>query len=333
MKIGIIGTGNVATSNYLPFLAKQEDVDLIYYSRTTEKAQDCADRFGGTIAESLETLVSQNPDSIFILTREMQRAQVLEELLPLNPKRVFCEKPLIAAISQSQVNEEDYYHAESLVKLAHKNGVEMAMMFNYRTFDHVQKAKQIVTDRAFGSLQQISTVTNYACWSHCIDLILEFGGPVETIFAMPGSTALGEGEFKDKDISATLRFESGAVGSLIGTYGTDFQSPLFHIQMNFQGGSLHLRDLDGQLTIFDYTSRSEERFSLNHSWSRWQQYDASFQKAIGAYLESIRNQQPPPVPIEAGLRELLFEAALRRSSKQNIPIQVTHDLGTQKGTP
>ncbi len=326
MKIGIIGTGNVAISNYLPFLAKQEDIDLIYYSRTTQKAQDCMDRFGGSIVESLEDLVAQNPDSIFILTREMQRAQVLEQLLPLHPKRIFCEKPLIAAISQSQVSEEDYYQAETLLNLAHEKAVEMAMMFNYRTFDHVQKAQQIVADRNFGPLQQINVVTHYNCWSHCIDLILEFGGPVETIFALSGLTSHGTEEFKDKDVSAALRFKSGAIGSLIGTYGTDSKTPLFHIQMNFQKGSLHLRDIDEELIIFDYTSRNEERFNLNHSWSRWEQYDASFQKTIGAYLESIRRQQPPPIPIEAGLRELLFEAALRRSLKKNAPIQVTRDL-------
>ena len=36
--IGIVGTGNVARCNYLPFLAKQEDVSLLYVSRTRAKA-------------------------------------------------------------------------------------------------------------------------------------------------------------------------------------------------------------------------------------------------------------------------------------------------------
>ncbi|MBL4576399.1 MAG: Gfo/Idh/MocA family oxidoreductase [Opitutaceae bacterium] len=329
MKIAIIGTGNVAQSNYLPFLSKQEGIELIYYSRTEQKSQDCANRFGGTVITSLKELVFHEPDSIFILTREMQRAQVLQQLLPLQPKRIFCEKPLIAAISQSQVNENDYYHAYALIKAAREKNIEMAMMFNYRTFDQVQKAQKIVVDRNFGPLQQISVVTHYNCWSHCIDLLLEFAGPVETIFAMSGSISYDTGEMKDKDVSATMRFKSGAVGSLIGTYGTANKAPLYHIQMNFQKGSLHLRDLDGQLTISDDNNPDDEDYPLNKDWSRDKQYDASFQKAISAYLQSIRTKQPPPVPIEAGLRELLFEAALRKSLTLNTPIQVTHDLSIQ----
>jgi len=54
--------------------------------------------------------------------------------------------------------------------------------------------------------------------------------------------------------------------------------------------------------------------------SRWQQYDASFGKSINAYLQSIRDGAPPPVPGIAGLRELQVEAALKRSIAQQRPV-------------
>ena len=38
IKVGIVGTGNVARNNYLPFLSCQEDVSLVYYSRTRSRA-------------------------------------------------------------------------------------------------------------------------------------------------------------------------------------------------------------------------------------------------------------------------------------------------------
>ena len=53
IKVGIVGTGNVARSNYLPFLSRQEDVSLVYYSRTRSKAEACAREFGGRVVGSV----------------------------------------------------------------------------------------------------------------------------------------------------------------------------------------------------------------------------------------------------------------------------------------
>ena len=43
LKIGIVGTGNVAQRNYVPCLAAEEDVTLGYYNRTREKAVTIAE--------------------------------------------------------------------------------------------------------------------------------------------------------------------------------------------------------------------------------------------------------------------------------------------------
>ena len=42
--------------------------------------------------------------------------------------------------------------------------------------------------------------------------------------------------------------------------------------------------------------------------------------SINAYLDSIRAGDPPPVPGLAGLRELQFEAAIKRSIAQGAPV-------------
>ena len=64
MQIGIIGTGNVATANYLPPLAARDDVELIYYSRTATKATAAAARFGGRTVDSIAAMVGADPDAI-----------------------------------------------------------------------------------------------------------------------------------------------------------------------------------------------------------------------------------------------------------------------------
>jgi len=76
MKVAVIGTGKVAEHNYLPFLSKQKDVELSLFSRTPAKAEACAAKCGGRVASAIEDLMADSPDTVFILTREMQRYDV-----------------------------------------------------------------------------------------------------------------------------------------------------------------------------------------------------------------------------------------------------------------
>ena len=62
LKIAIVGTGSVARNNYLPYLSKQPDVVLTYFSRTPAKAEECAKTFGGRMVASVGELLADDPD-------------------------------------------------------------------------------------------------------------------------------------------------------------------------------------------------------------------------------------------------------------------------------
>ena len=87
-----------------------------------------------------------------------------------------------------------------------------------------------------------------------------------------------------------------------------------------------MRDLDGDLEFIDYGRGRHEVHALSRNVSRWDQYRASFGKSINAYLESLRQGGPPPVPGMAGLQELQFEAALKRSIAQGRPVDVAREF-------
>ena len=95
MKIALAGTGNVAKRNYIPCLAAE---------------------FGGEVF-----------DSIFVLTRETDRRDLLSALLDLNPRRLFCEKPLVAQNGQEDVREDDFAAARDLLQRAKAQGCETAI--------------------------------------------------------------------------------------------------------------------------------------------------------------------------------------------------------------
>ncbi|MBN2450041.1 MAG: Gfo/Idh/MocA family oxidoreductase [Lentisphaeria bacterium] len=333
MRIGIVGTGKVARDCYLPVLAKEKDVELAYFSRTSGKAQACAEAFGGTVCESLRALVDWGPDSIFVLTNETTRADVLEELLPLQPRRLFLEKPLVARHGQDNVDEEDFATARRLLDKAAAVSCETAMIFNYRFFDQTLAARDIVASRNFGEPVAVQASVNYACWSHCIDLALFFVGPVATVSALTGPREHRHGQARARDVAAALTFRNGASGTILGTWGMNFAFPLYELTVHYERGRFHGRGLDGDLEVFDYAAavKRHEVHALTRNTSRWDQYKASFGKSIRAYLQSLREGTPPPVPGLAGLEELQFEAALRRSARQGRQVNVEAEFPLQAG--
>ena len=136
------------------------------------------------------------------------------------------------------------------------------------------------------------------------------------VFAQPPST----------DSAAAFRTAGDATGTLIGTSMLDWTFPLLELTFNFQGARIHLRDLDGDMEVLDHCSGRHEVYAIARDRSRWQQYDDTFTKSILAYLETLRQNAPPPVPGLAGLQELQVEAAIKRSIATGRPVDLDADL-------
>ena len=322
LRIAIVGTGNVARDSYLPYLAQQPDLELLYYSRTRDRAAACARDFGGSVAGSLAELMDQQPDAVLLLTHETQRYEAALALLEQRPKRLFFEKPLVAMAGQANVSEDDFFKAREVLLRAEAIGCQTAMVFNYRFFEQTQRASKLLAEREWGKLQQATLLVNYACWSHCIDLLGCASGPATTITALSGAT-----EFKGAvDVAAAFTTACGATGTILGTSATRFDSPLYEMLMVFEGGSVRFTDLDGSLDVWDNQSRYRQSYELIANHSRWNQYGDSFGKSLAAYLQSIRDDAPPPVPGLAGLQELQFEAALRRSAAEGRPVDASAEF-------
>jgi predicted dehydrogenase len=326
MRIAIVGTGKVAARNYIPVLAGQPDVRLTLYNRTRSRAEACAAGCGARVADSIGDLMEEGPDAVFLLTREMDRYDAASAILEHRPKRLFFEKPLVAVADQAHVTEEDFTRGRELILRAREVGCETAMIFNYRFFEQSLRAARILSERPFGRPTQVTALAHFACWSHCIDLIHRFAGPLDRIAALPGPREQEGAGLRATDLSGAFVTESGATGTILGTCGIHFGFPLFEMLFGFEGGRFTLRDLDGDMEVIDYAGDGHQVFALARQNSRWDHYGRSFEKSILAYLESVRHGLPPPVPGLAGLQELQFEAALRRSVRQNRPIRVREEF-------
>lgn len=325
--VAIVGTGSVAVSNYLPALVKHQDVRLSYYNRTTAKAFAAAQQFGGEAFATIDELMAGNPDTVLVLTKETVRAEVTEQILAHAPKRIFFEKPLVAELGQAAVQEADFWRARELWQRAEAGGATTAMVFNYRFFEQTQKARQLVATLDLGAPVHFSALVHYACWSHTIDLILDFMGPAATLSALTdGREGPCMGSEASQNVSVSAVMENQALGTIIGTCAINFALPLYELTLAFTHGRIHMRDLDGDLELIDYRTGRHELHALSRNVSRWDQYRASFGKATDAYLASIRAGTPPPVPGIAGVRELQFEAGIKRSLAAGRPVSLAEEF-------
>jgi myo-inositol 2-dehydrogenase/D-chiro-inositol 1-dehydrogenase len=330
LKVAIVGAGKVAQNSYLPYLSKEPGVTLGYLSRTRAMAETAAAKFGGEVFDSPVALMAWKPDAVFILTREMDRFDAVMAILEYGPKRLFLEKPLVARAGQEQVTEQDFEDGRRLMHEAERRGCETAMIFNYRFFEHTLLARRIAAERDFGPVVSVVGQTHYACWSHCIDLIHHFAGPIAVVSAQAGTVTRSAGStagaLTAPDLAATFQTEGGATGTLLGTAALSWEFPLFELAFNFERGRVRMQDLDGDLEIMDSRRQDHERYGIARHRSRWDQYNASFRKSIAAYLDSIRQGQPPPVPGMAGLLELQVEAGFKRSIALGRPVRLAEEF-------
>ena len=326
LKVAVVGTGKVAQNNYLPCLAAEPDVELAYFNRTRSKAEGCADKFGGIVFDSLPALMDWQPDTVFVLTREMERYDVARALLKLEPRRIFFEKPLAAREGQENVTEQDFLDGRTLLQSAQAAHCETAMVFNYRFFEHSRLARQIVSERDFGKALNVSGLVHYACWSHCIDLVHFFAGPIEEVSALQGKSEHGNAGMRARDVTIAFCTVGDATGTLIGTTTLAWDFPLFELTFNFERGRIRLQDLDGDMEVMDARKMEVERYHIYGAKSRWDQYNSSFGKSIKAYLDSVRQGQPPPVPGMAGLLELQVEAGAKCSIALARPVNLSAEF-------
>ena len=320
LKIGVVGTGKVARTNYLPCLAEDTDVAIGYFSRTRAAAEACAAQFPGQVFDSAAALMAWQPDAILVLTRETQRLEATQALLAHKPRRIFFEKPLVAAHGQENVTEQDFADAQSLLRQASAIGCETAMVFNYRFFEHSQLAKRLVAERNFGAVRNVTGLVHYACWSHAIDLVHFFAGPIAELSALQGAATHAQCNFAARDVTAAFRTAGDASGTLIGTATLAWTFPLFDLTLNYERGRIRMQDLDGDLTVMDAQGKEVQTYRIAGDRSRWDQYNDSFKKSLRAYLQSIRDGQAPPVPGHFGLLELQVEAAIKRSIATARPV-------------
>jgi myo-inositol 2-dehydrogenase / D-chiro-inositol 1-dehydrogenase len=292
-------------------LSQHPDVDLCAVcGRGAEKTQARADAFGIRAYTDIgDMLDRERPDFVSISLPNQEHfaptLRVIEAGYPL-----LVEKPLVFELNE----------ADALLAAAQQRGLFFAINFNHRYAQPVQKAKAAIEAGELGDLV-------FATWRfggegrsthphanlietqcHGFDMLEHLCGPIASISAeMTDKTGGGF-----RTLVLALRFASGALGSLVGTYDSSYAYPdTHHVEVN---------GARARVVIADTVRRFEFQRAGNESAQVWQagyfndigrEFHRTFDAHLDDLLRAFRAGAEPPIHARAGRRALqLAHAAI-----------------------
>lgn len=144
MRIGILGTADIAFRRFLPALQKCEAFTYAgVASRTPEKAKPFVDTFGGQVYDGYDSLLADDSiDAVYVPLPPALHYEWGKKAL-LSGKHLLMEKPFTTSLEQT----------EELLRLAEEKG--LAVHENYMFLYHSQLSyiKKLIADGELGDIR------------------------------------------------------------------------------------------------------------------------------------------------------------------------------------
>ena len=322
VKVCLIGAGQWGRQHARVF-SQRPDVTLCAVAgRSLEKTQARAGEFGlRAYTNVLEMLEKEKPELVSLSLPNLEHfeatMQVIQSGYPL-----LVEKPLAF----------DLREADQMLNEAAKRDLFFAINFNHRYAKPLRLAREAIEKGRLGDLTHaiwrfggeanISThphanLIETQC--HGFDQLEHLCGPIESVMAeMTDRTGGGY-----RTVALALRFASGAVGSMVGTYDSSYAYQDTH--------RLEINGTQGRLVVEDTVQRFCFQPAGNETAEVWQagyfnDFDREFQRTFDLHLDAIlaafKSGDQPPVHARAGRRalELAWAAVESFSSGKRVTL-------------
>ncbi len=308
VKAALIGTGKWSMQ-HARVLSSRPDVNLcaiVGRSHASTKAR--ADQFGtGFYLDVDEMLDREMPDIVVVSLPNQHHFEttlkVIQAGFPL-----IVEKPLVFQLSEADI----------LLREAASRNLFFAIDFNHRYARPVQMAHAAVQEGKLGDLVFASwrfggeghsdhphaNLIETQC--HGFDSLEYLCGPIRSIMAeMTDMTGKGF-----TSLVLSLRFENGAVGSLIGSYDSSYAYRETHrLELN---GTRGRAVIDDTVRSYSYQPTGNETAEI---WEAgyFNDTDREFSQILDKHMDDIlgafSSEKDPPVHARAGRRALALAYA------------------------
>jgi myo-inositol 2-dehydrogenase/D-chiro-inositol 1-dehydrogenase len=324
IRVGLIGAG-VWGRQHARILSVHEDVEFCAITaRTRENAAARAAEYGvRAYFEIDEMLAHEQLDLVAVCLPNQTHFEPTLRVIQAG-KSLLVEKPLVF----------DLHEADILVNEAGKRDLFFAINFNHRYAKPVRLAKQAIDNGRLGEIvfstwrfggegsrdHVFNNLIETQC--HGFDMLEHLCGPIESVSAeMTDKT--GAGSYTTMAIA--LRFASGAVGSLVGSYDSSYAYPDTHrVEINGTQGRILIEDTVRKYTFNKTGSEHGEVWQAGYFNDLDREFHRTFDRHMDELLTALQGGAPPPIPASAGQRALQLAHASIESFRtgRRVPCRV-----------
>ena len=334
MKAAIMGLGMVADTHLAAL--RGAGIDVAYaMGRRADAAQSFAAKHSITgSGTDLSELIATQPDFVLLLTPPDARRDYVHALCQAGLP-ILMEKPI----------ERTFSDAETIVQHCETTRVPLGVMLQHRMRPAAQRLQSELP-----SLGRMATVDLRVPWwreqsyydtpgrgtfardgggvlitqaIHQIDLMLSLCGPVRQVSALRATSPLHAMEAEDF-AAATMRFDSGAVGSLMASV-THYPGFPETLTLNGTEGSATLSANMLRLERHGEAAETEgsaggsgggaDPMAFSHAWH---------QSVIEDFAAALREGRPPQITGRSALPAHALIDAIQEAARSGQATQVPH---------
>jgi predicted dehydrogenase len=328
IKAAIIGTGAAGRFHLQAYNKCPHTHVTAVCGGNLERAQALGKEFDVHAYTSIEEMLRQErPDVVTVATLEWDHERPV--LLSLEAGcHVLCEKVMAHTIAIG----------EKMVAAAKRAGRTLGVNYNYRCVPSHGVIKEELNRGAFGEPALFTANMHAYLWAHLLDLLrFFFGDPVQVCAAMvddqqrrpPATANSGRAWMYASEmiyhpsvaLSASFRFRNPDFiatlsGSAIIPYAQNFWSfALFGSKSALSVDAATRDNLGGAPSLGPLA----ERLKTLPPFS----YPQSFDRAVMAFVEALREGKPTPVSGEDGLAAMRLDAAILQSALTGRTVELT----------
>lgn len=342
LRVGVIGAGGIARAAHLPNLKRNPRVEVVavadMVSATAKQA--AADFDVPRWYDSLEELVNDPAvEAVTVCTWPGAHASAVVAAAAAG-KHVLCEKPIAASLAD----------ADRMVEAADAAGVTFAMGYQHRFGVELPLLRRLldagVVGRPMGMTQVgVSPSSHHVPWFlqkeisgggvlidwgiYTAHTILWLMGPVASVYGVSETfrpnVQVGEQLLTDVDVEdtvmATLRFESGALGSWYAAWAVAAS----HHTMTIDGsaGSIRThREAPGVEVYSTVFSDPEDLRGWRHVPTKEPPLAEIHYRKLADFVDAVLDDRPVRVTGAEGRAALELVEAVYRSAGQGQPVRL-----------
>ncbi len=314
VKLGILGAGIIAKS----FMEAAPAVRDLEVARICDLVEDVARALAQPYGIAWETdyralLADKSIDAVYIALPHHLHEEAAVAAARAG-KHILLEKPMANSLEE----------ADRILAAQRAAGVKLMLGFTHRFHSELETAKRLIDAGELGHIslavdimttggripgwfwqrQQAGGGVLHVNGAHSFDRLRWLvGAEIVEVFAYADTYDVRK--TVEDSVVVALRFENGAMGSVVHNWVVDFDLP-FKCDLDLYGSSGAIR-ID--------TWNALQFSNANHTWTQRRQRDDMFQKEISEFVGAILEDREPCVTGEDGRRSLACVQAAYESAR------------------